>query len=397
MASGRYQQAEFAADLWQVHLGEGTDEYKNPVEFFRRTYPDREPEAPARRRRAAHLGQGRRPGGAAPDQLRRRQDALDAGALPPVLGGERRASWPASTRCCRGGREEPAEGEARGAGGQQDLARQSRHQARRHGGAHAVGRAGLAARRQEGVRARQGRRREGDEPGRRAARAVQRIRAVPDPDRRVGGLRAPAPRPERPAGRRLRDPVHLRPGADRVGQAGEELPAGDQPARLGHYGLAAHAGRRCGGGRHPRARGARPAAQRGRAGGVVVAAGDAPRRASRSCGGGCSSRSPSRRSSRTATWSRAPSPTSIARSTGVPARVPRRRLREAHQGRLPDPPGDLRPALHRLVHAGEVPAHARRAAPDGGGDPQPVGEGRPEPADPARRTSRSTIRACSPS
>jgi len=38
VASGRYQQAEFAADLWQVHLDEGTDEYKDPVEFFRRTY-----------------------------------------------------------------------------------------------------------------------------------------------------------------------------------------------------------------------------------------------------------------------------------------------------------------------------------------------------------------------
>jgi len=38
VASGRYQQAEFAADLWQVNLGEGTDEYKDPVEFFRRTY-----------------------------------------------------------------------------------------------------------------------------------------------------------------------------------------------------------------------------------------------------------------------------------------------------------------------------------------------------------------------
>ena len=38
VASGRYQQAEFAADLWQVHLGEGTDEYRHPVEFFRRTY-----------------------------------------------------------------------------------------------------------------------------------------------------------------------------------------------------------------------------------------------------------------------------------------------------------------------------------------------------------------------
>ena len=38
VASGKYQQAEFAADLWQVHLGEGTDEYRKPVEFFRRTY-----------------------------------------------------------------------------------------------------------------------------------------------------------------------------------------------------------------------------------------------------------------------------------------------------------------------------------------------------------------------
>ncbi|MBC7077776.1 MAG: ATP-binding protein, partial [Synergistales bacterium] len=38
VASGRYQQAEFAADLWQVYIGEGADEYRHPVEFFRRTY-----------------------------------------------------------------------------------------------------------------------------------------------------------------------------------------------------------------------------------------------------------------------------------------------------------------------------------------------------------------------
>src|SRR4051812_13417083 len=38
VASGRYQQAEFAADLWQVHIGQGGVEYKNPKEFFRRTY-----------------------------------------------------------------------------------------------------------------------------------------------------------------------------------------------------------------------------------------------------------------------------------------------------------------------------------------------------------------------
>ncbi len=38
VASGRYQQAEFAADLWQVYQNEGTDEYKHPTEFFRRTF-----------------------------------------------------------------------------------------------------------------------------------------------------------------------------------------------------------------------------------------------------------------------------------------------------------------------------------------------------------------------
>ncbi len=39
VASGNFRQAEFAADLWQVHLGEGSDEYRDPVQFFRRTYP----------------------------------------------------------------------------------------------------------------------------------------------------------------------------------------------------------------------------------------------------------------------------------------------------------------------------------------------------------------------
>jgi hypothetical protein len=38
VATGRYQQAEFAADLWQVYRGEGSDEYKDPAEFFRRTH-----------------------------------------------------------------------------------------------------------------------------------------------------------------------------------------------------------------------------------------------------------------------------------------------------------------------------------------------------------------------
>jgi hypothetical protein len=86
VVSGHYQQAEFAADLWQVHVGEGSDEYRNPVEFFRRTFLTESLRRLAGQRGATADRWGRRPGGATPDQFRRRQDACDAGVLPPVLG-----------------------------------------------------------------------------------------------------------------------------------------------------------------------------------------------------------------------------------------------------------------------------------------------------------------------
>ena len=38
VAEGRYRAAEFAADLAQVSRGEGAYEYRDPVEFFARTY-----------------------------------------------------------------------------------------------------------------------------------------------------------------------------------------------------------------------------------------------------------------------------------------------------------------------------------------------------------------------
>ena len=38
VASGEYQQAEFAADLHQVWRGDAEDEYGKPEEFFRRTF-----------------------------------------------------------------------------------------------------------------------------------------------------------------------------------------------------------------------------------------------------------------------------------------------------------------------------------------------------------------------
>ncbi len=38
VASGDYVEAEFAADLGQIHRGEGSDEYRDPIEFYRRTF-----------------------------------------------------------------------------------------------------------------------------------------------------------------------------------------------------------------------------------------------------------------------------------------------------------------------------------------------------------------------
>lgn len=38
VSSGQYHQAEFAADLWQVYLGQAPTEYGDPAEFFGRTY-----------------------------------------------------------------------------------------------------------------------------------------------------------------------------------------------------------------------------------------------------------------------------------------------------------------------------------------------------------------------
>ena len=215
VASGHYQQAEFAADLWQVHLGEGTDEYRNPVEFFRRTYLTES-------LKRMLVGAVRRIAGQGGDPVVQLQTNFGGGKTHSMLALYHLFSGIAPTELmgidavmAEAEAKVAADRPARRPGGQQDLARQPLHQARRHRGANALGRARLAAWRQEGLRPHPGRRREGDQPWRRAARAVQRVRAEPDPDRRVGRLRAPAPRPGRPAGRRLRDAVHLRPGADR--------------------------------------------------------------------------------------------------------------------------------------------------------------------------------------
>ena len=59
----------------------------------------------------------------------------------------------------------------------------NRDQAGRHGGAHAVGRAGLAARRQKGFRARQASDEKATNPGDVLRELFNEYGAVPDPDR----------------------------------------------------------------------------------------------------------------------------------------------------------------------------------------------------------------------
>ena len=101
VASGRYQQAEFAADLWQVHLGDGTDEYRDPVEFFRRTYLTdslKRMLVGAVRRLA---GGGGDPGRSVADQFRGRKDPLHAGPLPSVLRHGAQRAGRCRNRACR--------------------------------------------------------------------------------------------------------------------------------------------------------------------------------------------------------------------------------------------------------------------------------------------------------
>jgi hypothetical protein len=100
----------------------------------------------------APVGQGWRPGHPVADGLRRRQDAHDAGGLSPGQGrgaGQRPARR--SGHPGRGADHGTAARSRCGAGRHQVVA-QPTHQARWAGGAHAVGRPGVAAGRRRGLR-----------------------------------------------------------------------------------------------------------------------------------------------------------------------------------------------------------------------------------------------------
>jgi Swt1-like HEPN len=151
VASGRYQQAEFAADLHQVWRDEAAPEYGDPAEFFRRTFLTdglRELLLNAVRR-------WRREGG---DPVVELQTNFGGGKthsmIAPVSSGGRLPAQRAVRRrghAGRPGRGGPAAGRDGRAGWADDPAGPGHHQAGRHRGQHPLGRAGLAARSGRGV------------------------------------------------------------------------------------------------------------------------------------------------------------------------------------------------------------------------------------------------------
>ena len=342
--------------------------------------PDGRPQGAPDRCRAAAFRRGRRPGGGPPDELRRREDPLDAGALPPLLGDARlgapRNRGPAS----RGGDREPScRRPFRGPGREPDFAGEPGPQTGRRPRPDPVGRDRLAAGREGRLPPRPERRQARNEPGSRARHAAPRLRPLPDPGGRMGGLCPPAARPIGPSRRFLRDPVFLRPEPHRVGEGGGELPAGHLPAGL-ERGLC-RAERR-GSRRPPGAAGAEPAPQRARSSGLLVEAGLGRR--------GFRDRAPAAVPTDPGASLQAPGPDG-APLRGVlpegarplPRRMRRDRLPAAHRSRLSDPPGGLRPPPRGLGHSPPLPADPGGAAAHGGGDPRALAGWRPQPADPA--------------
>ena len=387
VASGRYQQAEFAADLAQVHRGEGSDEYREPEGLLPTDLRHRGHPAAARGRAPAPRGHRRRSRRRAADELRRRQDPLDARPLSPLLG--RRHRRPPGDRADPqgSGRIPAAQGEARRLRGDGALGGRCAQDARRDTHPHDVGRPGVAARREEGLRPRRRGRQARRQPGlRRAAATPLEGGSVPHPHRRVGGLRPPALRRGRPARADLRLQPHLRPVADRGGPGGGQGPGrGDDPA-------VRHRGRR---GRRDAQALVRLENTFRRTAGRVGAGerrGELRDRPSASVRADRAIEGPAARRRRQGLLELLP-----REPAGVPAGLRGRGLRAPPSRRLPGPPRAVRPPLRRLVDARPLPAHPRRAAPHGRGHPGPVGAPGREPADHAgsraarcRRRSRTS-------
>ena len=242
VATGQYQQAEFAADLHQVWRDEAEDEYGKPEEFFRRTFL-------TEGLRDLLLNATRRLRGEGGDPVVQLQTNFGGGKTHSLialyhLAGRLRAGEAAGRRgdARRGRARGAARGEARRPRRADDRSRQGARQkpdgttvqtlwgelAWQLGGAegYAIVESADKAR---------------TNPGDALNTLLERLRAVPDPDRRVGRLRAAALRARRPPGGDVRHADDVRAGALGRGQERQE-----RDARRLHPGVG-HRGRRGGG------------------------------------------------------------------------------------------------------------------------------------------------------
>jgi hypothetical protein len=158
VATGRYQQAEFAADLWQVHIGEGPNEYKKPTEFFWRTFLTES-------LKQLLIGAVRRltdQGGDPVVQLQTNFGGgkthsmlalyhLFSGTSPTELAGMDEVPRGRPALKTRGQEGRAPRCQAGRIGGKQDLSWKPRDQVGRDGGANPVGRVGVAARRKKSL------------------------------------------------------------------------------------------------------------------------------------------------------------------------------------------------------------------------------------------------------
>ena len=383
VASGRYQQAEFAADLWQAHLGEGTDEYRDPVEFFRRTYLTESLKGMLAGAAQRLTGSGGDPvvqlqtnfGGGKTHSMLALYHLCSGIAPTELAGGDALlrdagvAKLPQVNRVVLvGNRISPGNPTTKDDGTVVrtlwgELAWQL-------GGKDAY--ASLAA---------------DDEHATSPGDTLRQLLVDHGPcliliDEWVAYARQLHDQSDLPAGSFETQFTFAQALTESAKLAGNCLLVVSLP-RVGRQRLPALPG-----GRHRSrwpawAQRAGPAAQRHRAHRVVVPAGerrgrvrDRPAATVPAVHGTGAVQGPGRRGPGV----RGPLPRPTP--PGIPNRVPRCRLREAPRGCVPDPPGDLRPPVLGLVDAGDFPADPRRAAAHGGGHSQPLGEGRPQPAHP---------------
>ncbi len=237
VASGPYQQAEFAADLWQVHLGEGSDEYRDPVEFFRRTFLTEGlkqlwwARCSGWRARAATRSWSSRPTSAAAKRTRCWRSTTCSRRTAPqrTAGGGGRAEG--------GGRRPAAQACSGGAGRQQDLARQP---SRRSPTARWCGRCGASWPGSSAARRPTSAFEADDERATNPGDALRELFNKYGPcliliDEWVAYARQLHDQGDLPGGS-FETHFTFAQALTEAAKAGAELPAGDQPASLGHAG-----------------------------------------------------------------------------------------------------------------------------------------------------------------